>query len=105
MTAFVGSLVGRDIRTLTGRSNRVLAVHGHTALVATVRSPAGRAVDLRKVQAAADQLYERGAVGIDVKVVGYRSAFVGAVLSLLPNTEAELRPRRIRLQVEPASTS
>ena len=98
MAAFVRGLVGQTIRTMNGSPNRVLAVGSDTALVGTTRSPDGREVDLREVQAAADRLYAYGELLIDKSIVGYRSAFVGAVLSLLPDTETEMRPRRIRLR-------
>jgi hypothetical protein len=90
-------LEGQTIATLTGKPNRVLRVTGDTVWVGTARSPHGKPVPIAEIQAAADQLFARGEVEIDVSVVGYRSAFVGAVLATLPNTIARVNPRRIAL--------
>jgi hypothetical protein len=97
ITTFLAGLVGRSIVTLGGRTNRILAVDGGVVLVATDRSPDGQPVPIAEVQAAANLLFERGELTIDVATVGYRSAFVGAVLATLPGTAATLRPRRIVL--------
>ena len=97
MHAVLSGLVGSSISTLSGRENRILSVSGDTVMVATAKSPQGQPVDIREVQDAADRLFRRGEVEISVPTVGYRSAFVGAVLSTLPGTTVELRPRRIRL--------
>jgi hypothetical protein len=53
-------------------------------LVATSRSPRGNPVPISDVQAAMETLVANGEITIDVKTVGYRSAFVGAVLASLP---------------------
>jgi hypothetical protein len=90
-------LAGSDIRTMTGRPNRVLRVSGDCVLVGTTRSPQGQWVDIADVQAALDTLRGRGHVEISVREVGYRSAFIGAVLSTLPGTKKMLSPRRIEL--------
>jgi hypothetical protein len=82
---------------MTGKENRILAVSGNTVLVGTGRSPQGKPVDISEVQEAAERLFRDGEIEISVRSVGYRSAFVGAVLSALPGTAAETRPRRIRL--------
>ena len=66
-------------------------------MVGTGKSPGGQLVEIEWVQAAADRLFEYGELEISVKSVGYRSAFVGAVLATLPDTIAELKPRRICL--------
>lgn len=97
MQAVLSGLVGSSIRTMTGRENRLLRVSGNTVWVATGRSPEGKPVDISEVQDAADRLFRHGEIEISVPSVGYRSAFVGAALSSLPGTAAELRPRRIRL--------
>jgi hypothetical protein len=65
--------------------------------VGTGKSPEGKPVEIDWIQSAADRLFEHGEVEISVASVGYRSAFVGAVLATLPGTIVELRPRRIRL--------
>jgi len=91
-------LVGSTIPTMTGRRNQIIRVEGDMVLVGTARSPKGRWVDIAKVQVAADRLFRDGFVEINARSVGYRGAFVGAVLSTLPGTIAEARPRRIRLE-------
>ena len=89
-------LVGKEIRTLTGRANTVLAVEGDSVRVATTRSPAGQLVPIRWVQDALDRLATDGEVEISVKSVGYRSAFIGAVLSALDDTEASPSTMRVK---------
>ena len=91
-------LVGRTIPTMTGKPNRVLGLTGTTVTVATSRSPSGQPVDIAEIQAAADELFRRGEIEISKATVGYRSAFVGAVLATLPETVSETNPRRIRLE-------
>jgi hypothetical protein len=97
MAAFLASLEGQTIATLSGRPNRILHVRDGIVHVGTDRSPGGQRVDIASVQAAADRLYAEGAVTIDVATVGYRSAFIGAVLAALPGTRISLRPRRVEL--------
>lgn len=80
----LNELVGREIHTITGRPNAVIALEDDVVIVGTSRSPNGRPVPIRWVQDAMDVLDRDGEVTIDVKTVGYRSAFVGAVLSTLP---------------------
>lgn len=97
MHAVLSDLVGTSIATPTGRPNRVLRVSGDTVWVGTGKSPEGKPVKIEWVQAAADRLFEHGEIEISVPSVGYRSAFVGAVLATLPDTIVEVRPRRVRL--------
>jgi hypothetical protein len=78
------SLVGQEIRTLSGRPNTVLSAIGTEAIVATTRSPKGKPVPIANVQAAMDILIEDAEITIDVATVGYRSAFIGAALATLP---------------------
>ena len=92
------TLVGQEIRTLTGRPNLVLAIRGDHVLVGTSKSPRGKLVPIDWVQHAIDLLERDGEVRIDVPTVGYRSAFIGAVLATLPGVEALTNPRRIRLR-------
>jgi hypothetical protein len=92
---YLASLVGQELETLTGRTNRVLRLAGEDVIVATSRSPRGKPVPIKWVQAALDMLERQGEVVIDVKTVGYRSAFVGAVLASLPGTKTALGPRRV----------
>jgi hypothetical protein len=81
------TLVGREIRTVSGRSNTILAVEEDDVIVATARSPGGRRVPIDSVQRAIDSLARHGEVTIDVQTLGYRSAFIGAVLATLPDAE------------------
>src|SRR5262245_10632528 len=82
--AYLNGLVGKEIRTVSGRSNRVVAVVGDDVIVATARSPRGQPVPIEWVQRSMDQIEQDGEITIDVATVGYRSAFIGAVLSTLP---------------------
>src|SRR5271167_890519 len=83
------SLVDKDITTVTGRPNRILAVEDDHVLVATGRSPAGQPVPVAWVQDALDRLLQDGSIEISVPSVRYRSAFIGAVLSQLPGAEVD----------------
>lgn len=78
------SLVGKEIRTPSGRPNHVLSVSGSHVIVGTDRSPEGTPVPIAYVQTAIDMLSEHGEITIDVETVGYRSAFIGAVLATIP---------------------
>lgn len=92
------SLVGREIRTVSGRPNVVLAVEGADVIVGTSRSPHGQPVPIAWVQQALDALERDREIVVDVPTLGYRSEFVGAVLAtfsgavLMPTS-----PPRIRL--------
>lgn len=90
------ALVGETIRRLTGRPNRVLAIEADDVRVATTRSPGGQLVPIVWVQRALDRLARDGEVEISVESVGYRSAFIGAVLSSLEGTEASPATMRVR---------
>jgi hypothetical protein len=83
------SLIGRDIETVTGRPNRVLRLEGDQVVVATRRSPTGRRIPIAMVEHALDRLREEGRIEISVASLGYRSAFVGAVLRQLPGAEVD----------------
>lgn len=95
--AYLASLVGQVIPTMTGRPNRVLRLSRDEVVVATDRSPGGQPVPIEWIQTAMDRLEELGEIEINVRSVGYRSAFVGAVLLTLPGVEGVLDPRRVRL--------
>lgn len=84
----LSSLAGRTICTLTGRPNRILRLQGNDVVVATNKSPQGSPVPISEVQEALDRLYSDGEVLINVGSVGYRSAFIGAVLSQVPGAIA-----------------
>jgi hypothetical protein len=99
--SYLETLVGREIRTVSGRPNRVLRIDGTTAIVGTAKSPSGQPVPIEWVQVAMDQLERDGEIVIDVPTVGYRSAFIGAVLSSLPGAVVlPTTPPRIRLRPE-----
>ena len=82
---------------MTGRPNRILRVGAADVVVATRKSPRGKPVPIADVQDAISRLWRDGEIEISVESVGYRSAFVGAVLQTIPGTTALTRPRRIRL--------
>ena len=77
-------LDGQEIRTITGRPNTILALEATDVIVATTKSPGGQPVPIEWVQRAIDLLARDGEITIDVATVGYRSAFIGAVLATLP---------------------
>lgn len=95
--ALLSDLAGQTIETLTRAPNTVLRLEDDDVIVATKRSPQGKPVPIAWVQDALDRLYEEGEIDISVESVGYRSAFIGAVLNMLPGTRATLAPRRILL--------
>ena len=94
-------LVGKEIPTMTGKPNRVLDVRSTDVLVGTTKSPEGRPVPIEWVQGAIDRLWDERELEINPQSVGYRSAFVGAVLLTLPGVEGATDPRRVRLVDEP----
>jgi hypothetical protein len=77
-------LVGAEIPTVTGASNRVLAVDDTAALVSTTRTPEGANVPVEWIQNGIDQLFADGEVTVDTDTLSHRSAFVAAVLLTLP---------------------
>jgi hypothetical protein len=94
------SLCGRELRTIKGQPNRIVRIDGTDVIVATTRSPEGKPVPIRWVQDAMDRLMASGEIEISVDSVGYRSAFVGAVLLALDGSEVVVgaTPPRIRLR-------
>lgn len=91
------SLQGRAIHTVTGRENRVLGFDGDRVIVWTMRSPAGRPIPISWVQDAIKRLDREGELEVSVVSLGYRSAFIGAVLLQLPGaTLIRTAPPRIR---------
>ena len=74
----------------------MLAIEGDSVRVATRRSPAGQPVPIKWVQEALDRLATEGEVEISVASVRYRSAFIGAVLSALDDTEASPSTMRVK---------
>jgi hypothetical protein len=81
---FLVQLQGQPLETLTGKPNRILRVTPDHVVVATNKSPEGKPVPIEWIQDALDRLIHEGMVTINVDSVGYRSAFVGAVLSRVP---------------------
>jgi hypothetical protein len=81
-------LLGLDITTLQGRQNRILDVQPPHVLVATERSSSGQQVPIADVQIALETLRAVGRVTVHPDSVGYRSAFIGAVLLTLPGVES-----------------
>jgi hypothetical protein len=96
--ATLRGLVGREIATLTGKPNRVIGLTADDVIVGTRRSPGGQPVPIEEVQHALDLLARDGAVEVSVATVGYRSAFIGAVLATLPDVEVSTRPREVRFR-------
>ena len=96
--ALLGSLAGKPISTVTGRVNTVLRLEGDNAIVATSRSPGGQPVPIGWVQSSLERLLEAGEIEVSVPSLGYRSAFIGAVLLSLPSAVLiRATPPRIRL--------
>lgn len=86
--SFLTSLKRKSIETLTGRPNSVLEVAGDIVVVATDKSPRGKPVPIEWVQDALDRLVREREIVISVESVGYRSAFIGAVLTQVPGAAA-----------------
>jgi hypothetical protein len=94
----LGSLVGKPISTVTGRMNTVLRLEGDNAIVATSRSPGGQPVPIAWVQSGLERLLTTGEIEVSVPSLGYRSAFIGAVLLSLPGAVLiQATPPRVRL--------
>jgi hypothetical protein len=101
--ALLESLVGQQIRTITGRPTSVLGIEGDGVIVATGRSPAGQPVPIEWVQNGIQRLLEEGELEVSVPSLGHRSAFVGTVLLMLPGAApVQTTPPRVRL-TDPAS--
>jgi hypothetical protein len=97
--AHLQSLVGQELQTVTGRPNKILAVETKNVIVAAAKSPGGKPVPIEWVQNATDILERDGEIMIDVATVGYRSAFIGAVLKTLPGANVlPTSPPRIILR-------
>ncbi|MFD6691323.1 hypothetical protein [Micromonospora aurantiaca (nom. illeg.)] len=92
------ALIGVPLLTVKGRTNKILAVHTPDVVVATESSPAGAPVPIAWVEEALQLLREHGSVTIHPDQVGYRSAFIGAVLLQLPYAQASGSPPVISFQ-------
>lgn len=78
--AHLNTLVGKSIHAIgQGRPNRIVTLDGADVVVATTQSPNGQRIAIAEVHAAMDMLERAGDLLIDKKIVGYRSAFIGAV--------------------------
>jgi hypothetical protein len=84
VNGLLGPLVGRELHTVTGNRNRVLAVNEDQVLVATDRSPDGKPVPVDWITNAVARVENGEALELTVAALGYRSSFVGAVLLALP---------------------
>ena len=82
---------------MSGRPNRVLAVGSQNVLVGTTKSPEGRWISIASVQAAINRLERERSIEMSVASLGYRRAFIGAVLMTLPGAAAAHKPPRIHL--------
>jgi len=66
--------------------------------VGTEKSPAGTPVPIQWVMDGVEALMRQGTVVVDVESLGYRGAFIGAVLATLLGTVVEQTvPRRVSL--------
>ena len=82
---------------MTGRPNRVARLELDAVIVATQRSPEGTPVPVIWVQDAS-RLRKTHQIEVSVESLGYRSAFLGAVLLTLPDAVlVRTTPPRIRL--------
>ncbi|MET8197122.1 hypothetical protein ABZU22_25225 [Micromonospora sp. NPDC005222] len=97
------SLLGVPLLTVKGRTNKILAVQPPDVVVATDSSPAGQLVPIAWVEEALQLLREHGSVTIHPDQVGYRSAFIGAVLLQLPYAQASGSPPVISFQSDLAA--
>lgn len=90
-------LEGLQLRTINGQVNQVLGVEPPNVLVATEKSPLGQPVPIVDVQRALDLLRRDGSVTVDVQTLGYRSSFIGAVLSAQPGVAVSGSPPVVSL--------
>jgi 5-methylcytosine-specific restriction protein A len=94
-------MVGQEIHTLRGRPNTVLAVSDQKVYVSTGRSPGGQPVEIADVQSTVDRVWGGEEVPISPEAVGFRSAFIGAVLGTMSEVEILEDPLRVRLRPQP----
>ena len=86
--------------TVSGRANTITAVTPLYATVATDRSPGGQRVPVTDVENALQKLRTAGKVAISPSELGYRSAFVAAVLLTLPGARASGDPTTITIDTD-----
>ena len=97
----LSGLLGETVYTLGQRRPNRIRDQGDDVIVATGKSPGGEPVPIEWIQNALDRLFGEGELLVNVESVGYRSAFIGAVLGTLPGVEVETNPRRVRLSGTP----
>ena len=91
-------LVGQTVYTVSRRQpNRIIRIDGDSVVVGTERSPEGEPVPIESVQDALDRLQANGEIEVSVDELGYRSAFIGAVLAEAVPTEVLEDPVRLAL--------
>jgi hypothetical protein len=103
----LASLVGRRVETITGQPNDIVRLEGDRVFVRTARtrSSAGKPVDVPLLEEGARRLSRDGELRIDPRSVGYRSAFVGAVLGSMPGVQMLRDPARLALSGAGASAA
>lgn len=101
--AHLESLIGRTVFTVARRRpNIILGVDDGEVHVRTERSKGrGEKVAIADVQATFDRVWDGEEVPIHPRSVGYRSAFIGAVLASMPDVETLEDPWRVRLRHQP----
>ncbi|GAA1366060.1 hypothetical protein [Catellatospora chokoriensis] len=93
-------LLGVQLWTPAGQPNTILEMGPGDVLVATGRTPSGTRVPIKWVAEALERLADEGALTISVDEVGYRSAFIGAVLRTLPGARLVGNPPTITFEPE-----
>jgi hypothetical protein len=96
--AYLTSIVGQTLATVTGKPNTVIAVGDSTVTVGTEDNPEGASVSLSLVQGVVDRIYGGEEVELDPQA---RSAFVAAVLLTMDDIDVQTDPRRARLKQAP----
>ena len=95
---YLFALKGRTLYTLgQGKPNRIIAIDKETVTVGTEKSPKGTPLKIAQVQDALDRLKAKGKVEVNVKSLGSRSGFIGAVLATVPGAEVDEKPAAVRL--------
>ena len=95
---YLFALKGRTLYTVgQGKPNRIIAIDKETVTVGTEKSPDGTPLKIEQVQDALDRLKAKGKVEVNVKSLGYRSGFIGAVLATVPGAEVDAKPAAVRL--------
>lgn len=84
---------------MSGSENLILGVEPPDVIVATTRSPQGQRVPIAWVDDALERLRVDGAITIAPSNVGFRSAFIGAVLKTLPGARVKGSPPTVSLEV------